>query len=70
MLSNQLLYYTKVYWTPLFKKSEKFGESGEKFDDEDYFMDTSDIDEKELNDKISDIVSLQCTNFNNDLSMN
>ena len=33
-------------------------------------MDTSDIDKNELNDKISDLVSLRYTNFNNDLSMN
>ena len=40
------------------------------FDDEDYFLDTSYIDENKLNVEISDIVSLQYKNFNNDLSMN
>lgn len=40
-----LLVYQLCIGHHYLKNSKKFGESGEKFDDEDYFMDTSDIDE-------------------------
>ena len=65
-----LLVYQLCIGNHYLKNSKKYGESNEKFDDEDYFIDDEEITEKELSSEIDDLVELQYTNFNFDLSKN